>query len=146
MTKVKIKRLHPDAVIPRYAHGSGEDAGMDLVSVEHATIPPLGRRAIGTGLAVELPLGFELQIRPRSGLALNDGVGVANAPGTIDPSYRGEIKVILENRGLTHFAVTAGQRIAQAVLARYEQADMEVTEDELSETARGAGGFGSTGM
>lgn len=145
MTKVKIKRLHPDAVIPRYAHGSIEDVGMDLCSVERVFLGPGEILAIPTGLAVELPIGFELQIRPRSGMALK-GITVANAPATIDPGYRGEIKVILQNCSGAHLQIEAGTRIAQAVLARYEQADFVITEDELTETARGAGGFGSTGM
>ena len=100
-------------------------------------------RAVATGLAIEVPPGFEAQVRPRSGLALKHGITVPNAPGTIDPGYRGEIKVILLNLGREPFTIQAGDRIAQMVVARYEAVEWD--EAGLSETKRGAGGFGSSG-
>ena len=141
---VNIKKLHPDAVIPRYAHGANEDAGMDLVATEDAYLPPFEPRAIPTGIAISLPPGYEAQVRSRSGLALKHNVVVANAPGTIDPGFRGEIKVILVNNTVENiYKVTKGERIAQLVIAKYEIADW--VETELEESARGVGGFGSTG-
>ncbi|MDL5051827.1 dUTP diphosphatase [Oscillatoria amoena NRMC-F 0135] len=142
--QVKIKKLHPDAQIPAYAHGPHEDAGMDLRSVEALTILPAQTYAVATGLAIELPPGYEAQIRPRSGLALKSSITIPNAPGTIDPAYRGEIKVILLNLGPAPFVIAPGDRIAQMIIARYEA--VEFIEDELSDTARGAGGFGSSGI
>ena len=140
---VKIKRLTADAKIPRYAHGPEEDAGVDLCSVEHAELEPGAVCAVATGLSIELPPGYEAQIRPRSGLALRSAITVANAPGTIDPAYRGEIKVILINLGRETYIVQPGDRIAQMVVARYESIEWE--ESALSDTTRGAGGFGSSG-
>lgn len=140
---VKIKRLSPDAKIPKYAHGPAEDAGIDLCSVEHAELEPGAVCAVATGLSIELPPGYEAQIRPRSGLAFKHAVTVANAPGTIDPAYRGEIKVILINLGRQAYVIEPGDRIAQMVVARYEAVEWE--ESGLSETLRGAGGFGSSG-
>ena len=142
---VNIKRLSPDAKIPKYAHGPAEDAGVDLCSVEHARIEPGAVCAVATGLSIELPPGFEAQVRPRSGLALKKAVTVANAPGTIDPAYRGEIKVILINHGPETFVVEPGDRIAQMVIAKYETIEF-AEETELSETTRGVGGFGSSGV
>lgn len=142
----------PVAVM-RLAHGEGLDlpgyasagaAGMDVVAAEDVTIGPAGRHAVATGFAVAIPAGFEIQVRPRSGLALKHGITVANAPGTIDADYRGEVKVILINHGVAPFAILRGDRIAQLVLAPVSQASwLEVS--ELDETTRGAGGFGSTG-
>src|SRR5450432_24566 len=102
---VKINRLSPAAKIPKYAHGPAEDAGVDLCSVEHAELAPGAVCAVATGLSIELPPGYEAQIRPRSGLAFKSAVTVANAPGTIDPAYRGEIKVILINLGRQPYIV-----------------------------------------
>jgi dUTP pyrophosphatase len=137
----------------RLAHGEGLDlpayasagaAGMDIVAAEDVTIAPAARHAVATGFAVAIPAGFEIQVRPRSGLALKHGITVPNTPGTIDSDYRGELKVILINHGSAPFAILRGDRIAQLVLAPVTQASwLEVT--ELDETARGAGGFGSTG-
>ena len=141
--KIRINRLHPAAILPAYAHGPLEDAGMDLCSVEEIWLSPGVAQAVPTGLAVEIPGGYEAQIRPRSGLALKHAITVPNAPGTIDPGYRGEIKVILLNLGREPFAIHAGDRIAQMVIARYEAVEWE--EADLSQTARGAGGFGSSG-
>jgi len=141
--KAKIKRLHPDALIPKYAHGPGEDAGMDLHSVEETVLAPGAPKLVGTGLAIELPAGFEAQIRPRSGLALKHAITLPNAPATIDPGYRGEIRVILLNVGLEPYTIRRGDRIAQMVIARYEAVEWE--ECDLGATVRGAGGFGSSG-
>ncbi len=139
--------------IMRLAHGEGLElpayastgaAGMDIVSAEDVTIAPAARHAVATGFAVAIPAGFEIQVRPRSGLALKHGITVPNTPGTIDSDYRGEVKVILINHGTAPFVIRRGDRIAQLVLAPVTQASwLEVS--ELSETARGAGGFGSTG-
>ena len=141
--RVLVKRLHPDAVIPRYAHGPLEDAGLDLCSVADALLAPNVAQAVPTGLSIELPPGYECQVRPRSGLALKNSVTVANSPGTIDPGYRGEVKVILLNLGGENYQVHKGDRIAQMVVAKYEAIDL--VESDLSETERGAGGFGSSG-
>jgi dUTP pyrophosphatase len=140
---IRIKKLHPDAVLPRYAHGSAEDAGMDLVAVEPATLAPGVPALVPTGIAVELPPGYEAQIRPRSGLALKHGITLPNSPATIDPGYRGEIRVILLNLGREPFQVVKGDRIAQMVIARYEQVEWE--ENDLNDSRRGSGGFGSSG-
>lgn len=140
----KLKRLHPDAKVPRYAHAPGEDAGMDLVSVEDLELRPGQPRAVATGIQIELPPGFEAQVRPRSGLALKHAVTVLNSPGTIDPGYRGEVKVILLNLGTESFRIAKGDRIAQMVVARY--AAVEWIESELSASDRGEGGFGSSGL
>lgn len=140
---LRIKRLHPQALIPRYAHGPAEDAGMDLHSIAHVTLAPGETKLVATGLAIELPPGYEAQIRPRSGLALKYSITMPNSPATIDPGYRGEISVILHNLGRESFRIEPGERIAQMVVARYEPVDWE--EAELSETTRGQGGFGSSG-
>jgi dUTP pyrophosphatase len=140
---IRIQRLRPDATLPEYAHGPLEDAGLDLRAVERVVLPPNEPRAVPTGLAIELPAGYEAQIRPRSGLALKHAITVPNSPATIDPGYRGEIRVILLNLGLADYAIEAGDRIAQMVIARYEA--IEWLEGELSASVRGAGGFGSSG-
>ena len=141
--KVKIINKSPYE-LPRYATGSS--AGMDLKAnlSEPLTLGSLERAVIPTGLFMELPEGFEAQVRPRSGLAAKFGVTVANSPGTVDADYRGELKVILVNLSGEPFVVNPGERIAQMVIARYERVEWEQT-DQLSETERGAGGFGSTG-
>ncbi len=116
---------------------------MDLRAVEDATLEPGVPRLVSTGLAVEIPAGYEAQVRPRSGLALKHAITMPNAPGTIDPGYRGEIRVILLNLGREAYTVRAGDRIAQMIVARYEA--VEWVEAELSDSERGAGGFGSSG-
>lgn len=129
---------------PSYATASS--AGMDLKAnlEKSVTLSPLERAMIPTGISIELPEGFEAQIRPRSGLAAKHGISIVNAPGTIDADYRGEIKVILVNLSSEPFEVNPGERIAQMVVSRYEKVEwLEV--DELGESARGTGGFGSTG-
>jgi len=141
--RVKIKKLYGDAHLPEYAHGPQEDAGLDIRSIETATLKAGIPYAVATGLSLEIPSGYEVQIRPRSGLALKHAITIPNAPATIDPGYRGELKVILLNLGRTDYQVHAGDRIAQMVLARYEPVDWE--EAELSESIRGTGGFGSSG-
>jgi dUTP pyrophosphatase len=140
---MRIQKLRPDAVLPSYAHGSSEDAGMDLCAVEDATLEPGVPRLVPTGLTVEIPSGYEAQVRPRSGLALKHSIAMPNAPGTIDPGYRGELRVILLNMGREPYTVRAGDRIAQMIVARYEA--VEWVEGELADSARGTGGFGSSG-
>lgn len=142
--KIKIKRLHADAQIPVYAHGPLEDAGMDLYSVEEVTLEPQVARLVPTGLSIEVPPGYEAQLRPRSGLALKHAITLPNAPATIDPGYRGEVKVILLNLGRETYCVKKGDRIAQMVIAKYEAVELEETSD-LGESNRGGGGFGSSG-
>jgi dUTP pyrophosphatase len=141
--KIKIinKSKHP---LPNYA--TNASAGMDLRANlnEVIVIKPLERTLVSTGLFIEIPVGFEAQIRPRSGLALKNGVTVLNSPGTIDADYRGEIKVILVNLSNEPFAINDGERVAQMVIAQHEQAEW-IKVEELLETERGAGGFGSTG-
>lgn len=121
-------------------------AGMDLRAniSESRTLKPLERSIVGTGLFIELPMGFEAQVRPRSGLAAKKGITVLNAPGTIDADYRGEIGVILVNLSNEDFVINKGERIAQLVIAKHERAEW-IQVEELSETSRGEGGFGSTG-
>ncbi len=142
-TKVKIvnKSAYP---VPAYA--TELSAGMDLKAnmTEPVTIGSLERAMIPTGIYMELPEGYEAQIRPRSGLAAKFGVTVANAPGTVDADYRGEVKVILVNLSKEPFVINPGERIAQMVIAKYEKIEWEEVE-ELGDTERGAGGFGSTG-
>lgn len=142
--RIKIKRLHAAAQLPHYAHGPLEDAGLDLRSVEDVTIAPGETYAVATGLAIELPPGYEGQVRPRSGLAFKHSITIPNSPGTIDPSYRGEIKVILHNLGQHSFVIQSGDRIAQLVVARYEAIEWE--EGDLGDSSRGEGGFGSSGV
>jgi dUTP pyrophosphatase len=139
--QIRVKKLHPDAQLPVYAHGPSEDAGLDLRAVERVILQPGIAHGVPTGLAIELPPGYEAQVRPRSGLALKYSVTVNF--GTIDPGYRGEIRVIMFNLGRADYAVEKGDRIAQLVIGRYEAIEWE--EGELGDSARGAGGFGSSG-
>ena len=141
--KVRIQKLHPDAVLPSYAHGPVEDAGMDLCAVEEVVLEPGVPTLAPTGLSVELPPGYEGQVRPRSGLAIKHAIGMHNAPGTIDPGYRGEIRVPLINLGRETFRIAKGDRVAQLIVARYESVEWE--EAALGESRRGTGGFGSSG-
>ena len=144
---VPVLRLpHAEGLeLPAYA--TADSAGLDLVAAVAGPVvlPPGGRALIPTGLALALPPGFEAQVRPRSGLALKHGVTVLNTPGTIDADYRGEVGVILINHGAEPFTVGRGDRVAQLVLARYERVAWAPA-DRLPETARGTGGFGSTGQ
>ena len=141
---MEIKIISKSGEIPKYAKPG--DAGFDLRSnVEGAIyLPPGDRVLITTGLSIELPEGFEVQIRPKSGLAFHEGITVLNSPGTIDCNYRGDIGVILINHGKEHFTIRKGDFIAQGVISRVEKAEWIVS-DKLSETERGVGGFGSTG-
>ena len=141
--KVKIVN-HSPFDLPSYA--TPFSAGMDLrANLEQpVTLAPLERAMIPTGLHIELPAGYEAQVRPRSGLAAKHGISIVNAPGTIDADYRGEIKVILVNLSNDSFTIEAGERIAQMVVARHETVEWEPVE-ELAESQRGSGGFGSTG-
>lgn len=142
MVPVKIKKLHPSAVPPKYA--TKGSAGFDLAVLKEVTIPARSRVLAKTGLSLEIPEGYELQVRPRSGTSLKTALSIANSPGTIDSDYRGEIGLILENTGDVDLIVGAGERVAQGVLAAVIQAEFQEVE-ELSETERGTGGFGSTG-
>lgn len=141
---VQVKRLpHGEGLeLPKYATPGA--AGMDVLSAEDVVLEPGARHAVATGLAVAIPDGYELQVRPRSGLALKHGVSVPNTPGTIDSDYRGELKVILINFGSEPFAIHRGDRVAQLVLAPVTRASW-VQVPELDDTQRGEGGFGSTG-
>ena len=140
---ISFKRVHPEAVLPSYAHPS--DAGMDVRSVDALVLAPGKRALVHTGLVINLPPRYEAQVRPRSGLALKQGVTVLNTPGTIDSGYRGEIGVILINLGEADFEVRKGDKIAQLVIAPVTQPEVVET-TEVDETDRGAGGFGSTGV
>lgn len=140
---IHIKKLYNNAIVPIHAHIG--DAGVDLCSIEQVIIPSKHWQCIKTGLSIELPIGYEAQVRPRSGLASKHGVTVLNAPGTIDSGYRGEIGVILINHGFEDFEIVPGMKIAQMVIARHETVSF-TDADALSETERGDGGFGSTGL
>lgn len=142
MSILKIKKLRPDAVIPVYKHN--KDSGLDLCSVEQKIIKSGQVGVISTGIAIELEEGCEAQIRPRSGLASQKRLTVVNAPGTVDFEYRGEIKVALINLGDFSYEIQPGERIAQMCICPIDYATVELVED-LSDTVRGDGGFGSTG-
>ena len=131
--------------LPQYA--TPQSAGVDLRADtrEDIVLPPLGRAMVPTGLYLEIPTGYEAQVRPRSGLAARKGITVLNSPGTIDADYRGEVRVILVNLSSDPFTIVPGERIAQMVFARHEQVEWEEV-DTLEESERGAGGFGSTGV
>lgn len=139
---VKVKKLSPDAQIPKVANPG--DAAFDLYSIVDYDLEPGKRYPIPTGIAIEIPTGYEGQIRPRSGLGLKYGLTVINTPGTIDSGYRGEIHVTLLNLGAESFHVTKGMRVAQLAIRPVPKVQL-VEVDELTETARGEGGFGSTG-
>ena len=143
---VAIRRLPHGADLPLPGYATAGSAGVDLMAAIAAprTLAPGARDAVPTGIAIALPAGFEAQIRPRSGLARKHGIGIVNAPGTVDPDYRGEIEVLLVNLGNADFTVEPGMRIAQMVIAPVAQAAWRET-DTLDRTGRGAGGFGSTG-
>jgi len=142
--RVQIRKLRANAIVPQYM--SEHAAGLDLAAAieQPVTIRPGAREAIGTGLALSIPPGFEGQVRPRSGLARNHGVTLVNAPGTIDSDFRGEVMIMLVNLGSEPVTIEPGHRIAQLVIAPVVQAEL-VEVDVLPETTRGAGGFGSTG-
>lgn len=150
--KIRIKKLHEDAVIPKYA--TAGSSGFDLVAIEELTVAPGQTVLVKTGLAIDVGPGYELQVRPRSGLSLKTPLRVANAPGTVDSDYRGEIGVIITSIATAispsekwekTVKINKGDRIAQGVVCPVVQADIEVV-DTLDDTARGAGGYGSTGQ
>ena len=146
MVDVAVLRLPHAESLPLPAYQSDGAAGLDLLAAVEAplTLLPLGRALVPTGLALALPQGYEAQVRPRSGLAAKHGVTVLNSPGTVDADYRGEVKVVLVNLSDTPFAIVRGERIAQMVIAPVTRARL-IEATELDGTARGAGGFGSTG-
>jgi dUTP pyrophosphatase len=139
---LQVKLLHEAARLPLRAHAG--DAGADLFSVEEVTIPPGGRRDVGTGIALAIPAGYGGFVQPRSGLAFKHGIMVVNSPGLIDAGYRGEVRVALYNSGTEPFAIKRGDRIAQLVIQKVEE-PVYTAAEELPETGRGAGGFGSSG-
>jgi dUTP pyrophosphatase len=141
--QIRIKRLSPQATLPEYAHGPEEDAGLDVRCIAGALLVPNIPLAVATGLAFEIPPGYEVQLRPRSGLALKYAITLANSPATIDPGYRGELKVILLNLGKLPYEIHTGDRVAQMVVSKYEAVTWE--EGDLGDSTRGAGGFGSSG-
>jgi dUTP diphosphatase len=141
--KLLVKRLSLTSTLPAYARPG--DAGLDLYSAVAVSLEPGESKLVGTGISIELPPNTEAQVRPRSGLALKQGITVLNTPGTIDHGYRGEVGVILINHGRTRFDIKPGMKIAQMVIAPFVTVTVEETE-ELSTTSRGAGGFGSTGV
>ncbi len=147
MTILKIKKLENLDELPLPKYETSGSAGMDLIAAidKTITLKPGEIKLVKTGIAIALEKGFEAQVRPRSGLALKNGITVLNSPGTIDSDYRGEICVILVNHSQVDFTITRGMRIAQIVIAKHEQAEI-VEVENLDETARGSGGFGSTGL
>lgn len=144
MIPLQILRLPHGADLPLPAYATAGAAGMDVVAAEDVDLAPGARHAVATGFAIAIPEGYEVQVRPRSGLALKHGITCLNTPGTIDSDYRGEVKVILANLGHEPFRVVRGERIAQLVPAAVTRATWHAV-DALDDTARGTGGFGSTG-
>jgi dUTP pyrophosphatase len=144
MMKLSITRMAHAADLDLPSYATSGSAGMDLRSADSLTLAAGKRALIATGLSIALPVGYEAQVRPRSGLAVKHGVTVLNSPGTIDSDYRGEIKVPLINHGSEDFMISRGDRIAQMVIAKCEQVTL-VEVEALDETSRGAGGFGSSG-
>lgn len=142
--RIALKRLPHGEDLPPPAYATEGAAGMDVVAAEDLTLAPGARHAVATGFAMAIPVGYEVQVRPRSGLALKHGITCLNTPGTIDSDYRGEVKVILANLGDAPFEVKRGERIAQLVPAPVQYATLDLV-DDLDATTRGSGGFGSTG-
>lgn len=140
--KLKIQRVVEDVKLPGYAHEG--DAGMDLYAAEEYLLKPGERKLINTGIKIALPVGYEAQVRPKSGLALKHGISIVNTPGTIDAGYRGLVGVIAINHGSEDFKVEKNQKIAQMIINKVETAEIEEV-PELDDTSRGEGGFGSTG-
>ena len=141
--QVKVKKITNDAKIPKIEHEG--DAGFDIYSNEETTILPMERKLIGTGISISVPKGFEAQVRPKSGLAINHGLTLLNTPGTIDAGYRGEVKVILMNLRKKEYKIEKGKKIAQVVFNKIEEPEL-IEVDELDESKRGENGFGSTGL
>jgi dUTP pyrophosphatase len=144
MIEIKLSRLPHGAELPLPKYASEHAAGLDVCAAEELVLEPGQRHAVATGFAIEIPDGYEVQVRPRSGLALKHGITCLNTPGTIDSDYRGEVKVILANLGDEPFPIRRGERIAQLVPAPVLRANF-VEARKLEDTARGSGGFGSTG-
>jgi dUTP pyrophosphatase len=142
--RIRICRLTHGKDLPLPSYATPGAAGMDVVSAEELDLMPGQRHAVATGFKVEIPQGYEIQVRPRSGLALKHGISVPNTPGTIDSDYRGEVKVIIVNHGSEPFPIRRGDRIAQLIPAAVTRGEFDEVE-ELEDTARGEGGFGSTG-
>jgi len=142
---IAVKRLDHAGDLPLPSYETSGSAGMDIRAAEDLTIAPAQRGLVGSGFAFAIPHGYEIQVRPRSGLALKKGVSIPNTPGTIDSDYRGELKVILINHGREDFVIQRGDRIAQIVIAPVQRGILKEV-DRLDETARGEGGFGSTGV
>lgn len=142
---IRLKRLEHGSGLPVPAYATQGAAGMDVVAAEELDLMPGQRHAVATGFAMAIPDGYEVQVRPRSGLAFKHGITVPNTPGTIDSDYRGELKVLLINHGDAPFPIRRGDRIAQLVAAPVQRAGFAEV-DDLGDTARGAGGFGSTGV
>lgn len=142
---ISMKRLPHGAGLPLPSYATEHSAGLDVVSAEDVTLAPGQRLPVATGFAIAIPDGYEVQVRPRSGLALKHGVTLANAPGTIDADYRGELKILLVNLGSDAFEVKRGDRIAQLIPAKVQRAIFAEV-DELDDTIRGERGFGSTGV
>lgn len=142
---IRLKRLAHGEGLPLPSYATPGAAGMDVVAAEDVDLMPGMRHAVATGFAMAIPDGYEVQVRPRSGLALKHGVTVPNTPGTIDSDYRGELKVIMINHGDLPFPIRRGDRIAQLIAAPVQRAGFAEV-DDLDDTARGAGGFGSTGV
>jgi dUTP pyrophosphatase len=145
MIVIELQRLPHGEGLPAPAYATDGAAGLDVVAAEDLILAPGQRHAVATGFAIAIPEGYEVQVRPRSGLALKHGITCLNTPGTIDEDYRGEVKVILANLGAEPFEVRRGERIAQLVPSPVLKASFREV-DQLSETGRGAGGFGSTGQ
>jgi dUTP pyrophosphatase len=140
--KIKIERIDKSANIPKYAHKG--DSGFDFASIESITLAPGETKLISTGLSFEIPEGYELQVRPRSGMSAKSKFRIANAPGTVDSNFRGEVKIIAENTGHRPIFIEKGDRIAQGVICPIYEAVF--VEEELEDTARGSNGFGSSGV
>jgi len=140
---IHVKRLHPDAIIPKAAKSG--DVAFDLCSTIDYELKPGERCVVPTGISIEIPRGYEGQVRPRSGLAIKDGISVLNTPGTIDSGYRGEVKTIMINHGSESFSITKGMRISQLAIRPVPEVEF-IEVDNLSDTERGEGGFGSTGI
>ncbi|MCM8729947.1 dUTP diphosphatase [Hephaestia sp. GCM10023244] len=142
--RIAIRRLPHGVGLPPPAYATDGAAGMDVVAAEELVLAPGARHAVATGFAMAIPVGYEVQVRPRSGLALKHGITCLNTPGTIDSDYRGEVKIILANLGDAPFPIRRGDRVAQLVPAPVQRATLDEV-DTLDDTARGTGGFGSTG-
>ena len=141
---LRYVKLLQNAIAPTFAHGAAEDAGMDLFAAEEVLVLPQQWKFVRTGLSIEVPPGYDCQVRPRSGLAIDHGVTLLNSPGTIDPGYRGEVCVALINFGHVPYRIHSGDRVAQLIIGRYADVEWQTVET-LSQSSRGSTGFGSTG-